>query len=119
MSLSDKELGEIVSSLKLLQNKETQLMQRERKLKDELKEHDSVVRQLEKVNGGRKCLRMISGKVLEKTAALVLVEMQESKALIGKSVEIINTQLDEVREEIKQLAGKYGLFEKLGIRGVN
>jgi len=82
-------------------------------LEGELHEHNQVIDTLRPLDAGRKCCRLISGVLVERTVGEVLPTIEQNAGNLKQLVDTLKTQLDAKNKQIAAFSAKY----KIRVRG--
>ena len=77
-------------------------------------EHRLVVDQLQKLDPGRKCFRLVQGVLLERQAGEVLPAVEEKLSLLEATVSKLRSELEEVEGELIGMQQKYNIKPSTG-----
>lgn len=78
-------------------------------MEQEVKEHELVLQAFAKVEGGRRCFRMVGGVLVERTVNEVKPAVEQNKDKIRSAIEQLEAQLKTKLEQRKAFVEKYGL----------
>ncbi|XP_065298071.1 prefoldin subunit 2 isoform X1 [Dermacentor albipictus] len=87
-------------------------------LEMELNEHNLVAEALQKVDGDRRCYRMVGGVLVERTVKDILPAVERNKEnycwlswahLISKSVELLNEKIVQKGQEVNEYREKHNI----------
>ncbi|KAL1423122.1 hypothetical protein MTO96_021501 [Rhipicephalus appendiculatus] len=71
-------------------------------LEMELNEHNLVAEALQKVDGDRRCYRMVGGVLVERTVKDILPAVERNRENISKSVELLNEKIVQKGQEVNE-----------------
>ncbi|XP_065298072.1 prefoldin subunit 2 isoform X2 [Dermacentor albipictus] len=78
-------------------------------LEMELNEHNLVAEALQKVDGDRRCYRMVGGVLVERTVKDILPAVERNKENISKSVELLNEKIVQKGQEVNEYREKHNI----------
>ncbi|KAL1423121.1 hypothetical protein MTO96_021501 [Rhipicephalus appendiculatus] len=78
-------------------------------LEMELNEHNLVAEALQKVDGDRRCYRMVGGVLVERTVKDILPAVERNRENISKSVELLNEKIVQKGQEVNEYREKHNI----------
>uniref|UniRef100_A0A915KFU7 Prefoldin subunit 2 n=1 Tax=Romanomermis culicivorax TaxID=13658 RepID=A0A915KFU7_ROMCU len=107
----DKKLTpqEVVDGFRKLREEQRQMANKITEFEQEKSEHKLVSETLEGLDGERKCYRLISGVLIERTVKEVLPALKRNMDHLGKLIESLNEQVVEKGKEINDYREKYNI----------
>lgn len=112
MKDNKKSQEEIVQGFQALRNEQRSYASKINELQSDMAEHKIVVENLEKVDGDRKCYRMVGGVLVERTVKEVIPALVNNRDKLGKLIESLNTQLVDKGGEINGYMEKHNIQVK-------
>lgn len=103
---------EIVQGFQALRNEQRSYASKINELQSDLAEHKIVIENLEKVDGDRKCYRMVGGVLVERTVKDVVPALVNNRDKLSKLIESLNTQLVDKGAEINGYMEKHNIQVK-------
>ena len=88
------------------------LIQKLMEIEDEKKENELVLESISKLEDTRKCWRLVNGVLMEKTKVEVLPEMKVVINNLAAVSNQIQTSLEAVKQEMKNLEGAFDSIMK-------
>eukprot|EP00088_Acartia_fossae_P007359 TRINITY_DN1345_c0_g1_i1.p1 TRINITY_DN1345_c0_g1~~TRINITY_DN1345_c0_g1_i1.p1 ORF type:complete len:136 (+),score=50.34 TRINITY_DN1345_c0_g1_i1:38-445(+) len=104
-----KSKEEILQGFQVLRNEQRTYASKINELQADLAEHKIVIENLEKVDGDRKCYRMVGGVLVERTVKEVIPALVNNRDKLTKLIESLNTQLTDKGAEINGYMEKYNI----------
>uniref|UniRef100_A0A023FWG8 Putative prefoldin subunit 2 n=1 Tax=Amblyomma parvum TaxID=251391 RepID=A0A023FWG8_AMBPA len=78
-------------------------------LEMELNEHNLVAEALQKVDGDRRCYRMVGGVLVERTVKDILPAVERNRENLSKSVEMMNEKIVQKGQEVNEYREKHNI----------
>ncbi|XP_014224616.1 prefoldin subunit 2 [Trichogramma pretiosum] len=100
---------EIYAIFQTLRNEQRVLAGKLSEMESELNEHKVVIDTLNKVDGDRRCYRMVGGVLCERTVKEVLPSLANNKEQLTKLIETLNKQLSDKGTEINEFKKKHSI----------
>nr|XP_037278553.1 prefoldin subunit 2-like [Rhipicephalus microplus] len=99
----------VVDGFNQLRQEQRSLTAKLIELEMELNEHNLVAEALQKVEGDRRCYRMVGGVLVERTVKDILPAVERNKESIAKSVEALNEKIVEKGQEVNEYREKHNI----------
>ncbi|PSN35961.1 Prefoldin subunit 2 [Blattella germanica] len=100
---------EIFNGFQALRGEQRHMANKLSEMELELHEHKIVIDTLEKVDGDRKCFKMIGGVLCERTVKEVLPMLISNRDQLGKFIESLNEQLIKKGQEVNEYKEKFNI----------
>lgn len=78
-------------------------------LEMDLNEHNLVSEALQKVDGDRRCYRMVGGVLVERTVRDILPAVERNKENLSKSVDAMNEKIVKKGQEVNEYREKHNI----------
>ncbi|VVC43335.1 Prefoldin beta-like [Cinara cedri] len=104
---TDEEL--IHNAFNALRTEQRQLATKLSEIELDLNEHNIVIETLNKLDGDRKCFRLIGGVLVERNISDVLPTLIKNRGEMGKIVKTLNDQLTKKGIEINEFKHKHNI----------
>ncbi|CAN7980006.1 unnamed protein product [Ixodes pacificus] len=108
MKRQSQEQG-IVDGFNQLRQEQRSLTAKLVELEMDLNEHNLVAEALQKVDGDRRCYRMVGGVLVERTVKDILPAVMQNKDNIAKSVEALNDRIVKKGQEVNEYREKHNI----------
>uniref|UniRef100_A0A131XF87 Putative molecular chaperone prefoldin subunit 2 n=1 Tax=Hyalomma excavatum TaxID=257692 RepID=A0A131XF87_9ACAR len=99
----------VVDGFHLLRQEQRALTAKLVELEMELNEHNLVAEALQKVDGDRRCYRMVGGVLVERTVKDILPAVERNRENISKSVELLNEKILQKGQEVNEYREKHNI----------
>ncbi|EGD73184.1 hypothetical protein PTSG_04898 [Salpingoeca rosetta] len=103
---------EIVYRFQQMRQQQMELNQKIAELGGDVEEHKVVEDALSKTEADRKCFRMVSGVLIERTVAEVLPAIKQNKSQIEDLVKQLQKQLETTNKNLADYQKKYNIKVK-------
>ncbi|VVC34738.1 Prefoldin beta-like [Cinara cedri] len=105
----------IRNAFNALRMEQKQLATKLSEIELDLNEHNTVIETLKKLDGGRKCFRLIGGILVERNISDVLPTLIKNSGEMRKIINTLNDQLTKKGTEINEFKQKHNI--QVGGRG--
>jgi len=107
-SRSDSD-GAIIQQYKRLRSEQQALGSKIGELEIEAHEHSLVIQAIEKLDGSRRCYRLVGGVLVERTVAEVLPAVQKNRDQIRDIIKQLREQFIKKGDEVSEFSARYQL----------
>eukprot|EP01105_Mastigella_eilhardi_P014317 TRINITY_DN3265_c0_g1_i1.p2 TRINITY_DN3265_c0_g1~~TRINITY_DN3265_c0_g1_i1.p2 ORF type:complete len:172 (+),score=78.54 TRINITY_DN3265_c0_g1_i1:52-516(+) len=104
---NDANAQAVIGALKQMKHEQQQMERKLGELEVEANEHKLVIETMNKVEGSRRCYRLVGGVLVERTAAEVLPAVQTNFAKLNEVIVELQKQLDAKTTQINEHVAKY------------
>eukprot|EP01116_Phalansterium_solitarium_P013474 TRINITY_DN30840_c0_g1_i1.p1 TRINITY_DN30840_c0_g1~~TRINITY_DN30840_c0_g1_i1.p1 ORF type:complete len:155 (+),score=10.49 TRINITY_DN30840_c0_g1_i1:58-465(+) len=107
MSVPSDQSAAIIAQYKRLRAEQQALGSKIGELEIEAHEHNLVIQAVEKLDGSRRCYRLVGGVLVERTVAEVLPAVQKNRDGIRDIIKQLREQFIKKGDEVQEFSEKY------------